>query len=108
MISEIEPGCAARILRNALAVVINPENDWATDVTMEELVAIYTAEKWSDVNPEWPDEIIERYIPGTDSGTCATVRCSTPALMGNDFFSPSMRTSGSSAKLVSATIWRSG
>jgi phosphate transport system substrate-binding protein len=27
------------------------------------------AEKWSDVNPEWPNETILRFIPGTDSGT---------------------------------------
>ena len=74
--SEVE-SCAAigrtpiefRVGTDALAVVVNPENDWATDVTMEELAAIYTSEKWSDVNPEWPDEIIQRYIPGTDSGT---------------------------------------
>ncbi len=58
-----------RVGTDALAVVINPENDWATDVTLEELAAIFTAEKWSDVNPEWPDETILRYIPGTDSGT---------------------------------------
>ncbi len=58
-----------RVGTDALAVVINPENDWATDVTLEELAAIYTAERWSDVNPEWPDETILRYIPGTDSGT---------------------------------------
>ena len=28
-----------------------------------------SAEKWSDVNAEWPDEAIQRFIPGTDSGT---------------------------------------
>ena len=40
-----------RVGTDALAVVINPENDWATDVTLEELAAIFTAERWSDVNP---------------------------------------------------------
>jgi len=58
-----------RVGTDALAVVTNPENDWATDVTMEELAALFTAEKWSDVNPDWPEENILRYIPGTDSGT---------------------------------------
>ena len=74
--SEIE-SCAAigrtpiefRVGTDALAVVTNPENDWATDATVEELAAIFTAEKWSDVNPEWPAEDILRYVPGTDSGT---------------------------------------
>lgn len=58
-----------RVGTDALAVVTNPANDWATDVTMEQLVTIFTAEKWSDVDPAWPAENIVRYIPGTDSGT---------------------------------------
>lgn len=58
-----------RIGTDALAVAINPENDWVTDVTLEELATIFTAENWSDVNPDWPAEPIQRFIPGTDSGT---------------------------------------
>lgn len=58
-----------RVGTDGLAVVINPENDWASDVTLEELVAIFTAENWSDVNADWPAEPIQRFIPGTDSGT---------------------------------------
>jgi phosphate transport system substrate-binding protein len=58
-----------RVGTDALAVVTNPANDWAMDVTLEELAGIFTAESWSDVNPEWPAEPIQRYIPGTDSGT---------------------------------------
>ena len=39
-------------------------------MTLEELATIFsTAEKWSDVNADWPAEDILRYIPGTDSGT---------------------------------------
>ena len=74
--SEIE-SCAAigrtpieiRVGTDALAVVINPENSAVTDVTMEQLAMLFTAEKWSDVDPSWPAENIERFIPGTDSGT---------------------------------------
>lgn len=58
-----------RVGTDALAVVINPANDWATDVTMEQLAQLFTAEKWSDVDPSWPAEPIARFIPGTDSGT---------------------------------------
>ncbi|MCS7010220.1 MAG: PstS family phosphate ABC transporter substrate-binding protein [Anaerolineales bacterium] len=55
---------------DALAVVVSSENDFVTDVTLEELAKIFsTAEKWSDVRPEWPAEPILRFIPGTDSGT---------------------------------------
>jgi phosphate transport system substrate-binding protein len=58
-----------RIGTDALAVVVNPENDWVDDASLEELAQIMTAERWSDVNPDWPNEEILRFIPGTDSGT---------------------------------------
>lgn len=55
---------------DALAVVVSKDNDFVTDVTLEELALIFsTAEKWSDVRPEWPAEDILRFSPGTDSGT---------------------------------------
>ena len=59
-----------RVGTDALAIVVSSENDFLTDVTMEELALIFsTAENWSDVRPEWPAEPIQRFIPGTDSGT---------------------------------------
>ena len=58
-----------RIGTDALAVVVNPQNTWANDVTLEELAAIMAADRWSDVNPAWPDEPVLKFIPGTDSGT---------------------------------------
>jgi phosphate transport system substrate-binding protein len=55
---------------DALTVVVSAENDFATDVTLEELALLFsTAANWSDVRPEWPDEPIQRFSPGTDSGT---------------------------------------
>ncbi|MCI0551199.1 MAG: substrate-binding domain-containing protein, partial [Anaerolineae bacterium] len=55
---------------DALAVVVSSENDFLTDVTKAELAAIFsTATNWSDVRPEWPAEPIQRFSPGTDSGT---------------------------------------
>jgi phosphate transport system substrate-binding protein len=55
---------------DALAVVVSSENDFAADVTLEELAAIFsTATNWSDVRSEWPNEPILRFSPGTDSGT---------------------------------------
>ena len=59
-----------RVGTDALAVVVSKENEFMTDATMEELALIFsTATTWSDVNPEWPAEEIQRFIPGTDSGT---------------------------------------
>jgi len=59
-----------RVGTDALAVVVNRENDWIENATIAQLAALFaTAEKWSDVDPAWPDEPIQRFIPGTDSGT---------------------------------------
>ena len=56
---------------DGLTVVVNPKNDWAKDLTVNELKTIFLAggaNKWSDVRPEWPNERIRIYSPGTDSG----------------------------------------
>ncbi len=59
-----------RVGIDALAVAVSTENDFLDNVTQEELREIFTgAENWSDVNPAWPNEPIERFIPGADSGT---------------------------------------
>jgi phosphate transport system substrate-binding protein len=59
-----------RVGTDALAVVVSSENEFLKDVTLEQLAAIFsTAEKWSDVDPTWPAEPIQRFSPGTDSGT---------------------------------------
>jgi len=58
---------------DGLSIVVNPENDWAKDLTVEDLKKLWvedgTTKKWSDINPEWPDEEVVFYSPGTDSGT---------------------------------------
>jgi phosphate transport system substrate-binding protein len=58
-----------RVGTDALAVCVSSENDFVTDVTMEELALIFTVDTWDQVRPEWPAQEILRYIPGTDSGT---------------------------------------
>ena len=59
-----------RVGADALAVTVSAANDFVTDVTLAELEQIFsTAETWSDVRAEWPDAVIQRFIPGTDSGT---------------------------------------
>ncbi len=55
---------------DAIAVVVNKQNTFLTNVTTEELSKIFTtAILWSDVRTEWPAEPIQRFVPGTDSGT---------------------------------------
>ena len=60
-----------RVGTDALAVVVSNENDFADNATFEELAMLFSdgAELWSDVNANWPSEPIQRFIPGTDSGT---------------------------------------
>jgi phosphate transport system substrate-binding protein len=61
------------IAKDGLSIVVNAENDWAKDLTVEDLKKLWvedgTTKKWSDINPEWPDEEVVFYSPGTDSGT---------------------------------------
>jgi phosphate transport system substrate-binding protein len=59
---------------DGLTVVVNPENDFATCLTVEELAKIYGPDspqdlKWSDVRADFPAETVNRYMPGADSGT---------------------------------------
>jgi phosphate transport system substrate-binding protein len=59
---------------DGLTVVVNPANDFATCLTVDELNAIYGPDSpqnllWSDVNPSFPADPVERYMPGADSGT---------------------------------------
>lgn len=62
-----------KIAYDGLTVVVNSANDFATDITVDELKKIWepnsTVKKWSDVRAEWPAEDIKLYAPGTDSGT---------------------------------------
>ncbi len=60
---------------DGLAVVVNPENDWAECLTVEELKTIWAPEaqgeitNWSQVRDGFPDESIDLFGAGTDSGT---------------------------------------
>jgi len=59
-----------RVGTDGIAVTVNPANDFASDLTFEELqIAFSTASTWADVREGFPDEEIIRYYPGTDSGT---------------------------------------
>jgi phosphate transport system substrate-binding protein len=60
---------------DALTVVVNPANDWAKDITVEELKKIWepAAEgkitRWNQIRPSWPDRPIKLYGAGDKSGT---------------------------------------
>jgi len=61
------------VANDALTVVLNPENDFAQCLTVDEVASIWgpenTVNNWSQVRQGFPDLEIERFGPGTDSGT---------------------------------------
>jgi len=58
---------------DGLSVIVNPANTFVTCLTTAELQRIWepgsTVATWRDVRSNWPDEEINLYGPGTDSGT---------------------------------------
>ena len=59
---------------DGLSVVVNPQNDWAACLTVEELGTIYGPDapedlRWSEVRAGFPDQPVVRFMPGADSGT---------------------------------------
>jgi phosphate transport system substrate-binding protein len=62
-----------QVANDALTVVVNPENDWADCLTLNELKKIWepgsTVDSWREVRSGFPDEELELFGPGPDSGT---------------------------------------
>ena len=60
---------------DALTVVVNPANDWLDTLTTEDLAKIWSPEaegkitNWNQVRPSFPDQPLNLYAPGEDSGT---------------------------------------
>jgi phosphate transport system substrate-binding protein len=60
---------------DAITIVVNKRNDWAKEMTPEELkkawepAAQSKITKWSQVRDGWPDASMKLYGPGADSGT---------------------------------------
>ena len=54
---------------DAIAVVVNADNRFVQDVTIQDLNRIFSAEYWFDANLEWPREDILRFVPDQAAGT---------------------------------------
>lgn len=80
--SEIEACAAGKIQYvelpigfDALTIVVNPKNTWISSLTLSDLKKIWEPSAqgkvltWNQVRPEWPNQPIRLYGPGTDSGT---------------------------------------
>ncbi|MGB3571009.1 MAG: PstS family phosphate ABC transporter substrate-binding protein [Phormidesmis sp.] len=63
------------VATDAITVVINPENDWASELSDEQLMTMWepaaegTVTNWNQIDPSFPDAPLNLYGPGTDSGT---------------------------------------
>ena len=62
-----------QVANDALTVVVNKENDWATCLTTEQLAKIWgpdsKVDNWNQVDASFPDQKLSLFGPGTDSGT---------------------------------------
>jgi phosphate transport system substrate-binding protein len=62
-----------KVALDGLTIVINPENDWATELTEQEVIDIFLAsggkKNWSDVRAGFPNEPIQAYGPNENHGT---------------------------------------
>lgn len=58
---------------DGLSIAVHPENDWCTGLSVADLKRIWEPEskvsKWSDLNPNWPEQAIQLYGADSDSGT---------------------------------------
>ena len=60
---------------DGLAVVVNPQNTWASSMTVAELRKLWEpaaqgiVKRWAQVRAGWPDEEIHLFGAGVDSGT---------------------------------------
>ena len=61
---------------DGLTIVVNPENDWAQCLTVEQLNAMWSpdaetngVDTWAKADSSFPDEPLALYGPGADSGT---------------------------------------
>jgi phosphate transport system substrate-binding protein len=64
---------AFTVANDALTVVVNQQNTWASCLSVAELKKIWEpgskVDNWRDVRPGFPDVPIKLFGPGTDSGT---------------------------------------
>ena len=61
-----------RVGSDALSLVISNGNTFASELTLEEIAAVFSAPAgatWDTINPDFPAHPIQAFSPGADSGT---------------------------------------
>ena len=63
------------VATDAITIVVNPGNDWASELSTEQLATMWSPESegaitnWNQIDASFPDAPLNLYGPGTDSGT---------------------------------------
>ncbi|MCR6095677.1 phosphate ABC transporter substrate-binding protein PstS family protein [Salipaludibacillus agaradhaerens] len=66
-----------KVALDGLTIVIHPDNDWASDMTEEEIKTMFVTGNyadddnvmWSDIRSDWPHEPVNFYGPNENHGT---------------------------------------
>jgi phosphate transport system substrate-binding protein len=62
-----------KVALDGITIVINKDNEWAKELTQQEVIDIFLAsknkKKWSDVRADFPNEKIKTYGPNENHGT---------------------------------------
>ena len=60
-----------KLALDGLTIVVHPENDFAAELTEEQVQDIFLGEytTWSEIDSDWPDEEINTYGPNENHGT---------------------------------------
>ena len=78
--SGVEP-IGFPIATDAVTIVVSSQNNFVpTSLTRDELAKVFTSQKWSDVNPKWPNELIKRIVP-SGAGTGGAVDLFAQAIL---------------------------
>lgn len=63
------------VANDALSLIVNPGNDWAACLTLEQLATMWgpdadgTVNNWNQIDPAFPDQELILFGAGSDSGT---------------------------------------
>ncbi|AFZ23579.1 ABC-type phosphate transport system, periplasmic component [Cylindrospermum stagnale PCC 7417] len=78
--SGVEP-IGFQIATDAVTIVVSSQNNFVpNNLTRDEMAKVFTVEKWSDVNPKWPAELIKRIVPA-GAGTGDSVELFAQAIL---------------------------
>jgi len=72
VVASVDQIVEIQVAIDALTVMVHPNNDWVSCLTVQQVHDIFRVDgfsNWNQVDPSFPDRPIVGYVPGTDSGT---------------------------------------